>query len=115
MLYSYGKTCFQFNNLQEQLHYNAIINTFSEILPDKIDLEPYALKCSQMDPIKKACLKRFGHILQTPPPSKYPYVRINLRPDSPHELVLMASDIIRDQTYIKLGLPLKPTEVFAFS
>lgn len=73
--------------------------------------------CGQMFPKcsdKNVMFDKIWSYLTNTPPSEYPYVRINLRPDSPHELVMMASDIIRDKKYIKLGLPINPTKVFTF-
>ena len=47
-------------------------------------------------------------------PEEYPYLRVNLRPDSPHSIMVITNDLIRDKEYAKLGLPLKPVKLFTF-
>ena len=48
-------------------------------------------------------------------PEDYPYMRINLRPDSPHNLMIMANDLERDKRCLKLGIMSKPVKLFTYS
>ena len=48
-------------------------------------------------------------------PEDYPYIRINLRPDEPYELQIMANDFERDKRCLKLGTISKPIKLFTYS
>ena len=46
--------------------------------------------------------KKIWNFFTRSSPEDYPYIRINLRPDSPHSLLIMANDLIRDKKKCKI-------------
>ena len=58
--------------------------------------------------------KKIWNFFTRSSPEDYPYIRINLRPDSPHSLLIMANDLIRDKKSAKFGIFNKPIKLFTF-
>ena len=74
--------------------------------------------CLQMFPNGNEGREMFNKILHfftsESSPEDYPYIRINLRPDSPYCLMIMANDLERDKRCLKLGIMSKPVMLFTY-
>eukprot|EP00112_Aurelia_sp_Birch-Aquarium-sp1_P017554 Seg4081.7 transcript_id=Seg4081.7/GoldUCD/mRNA.D3Y31 product="hypothetical protein" protein_id=Seg4081.7/GoldUCD/D3Y31 len=71
--------------------------------------------CKQMFPGNaREMSSKINDYFDETPSTDYPYIRINLRPDSPKAIFIVANDLVRDKEHARLGLPKKPTKLFTF-
>ena len=75
--------------------------------------------CQHMFPNKgewKSVFEKITNHLNNTPPNEHTYKQINLRPDSPHFLTMLADNLIRNKDKNgRLGLPSKPGIIFIAS
>ena len=65
----------------------------------------FQMNCSEM-------AKKLNDYFHETPTSEYPYLRINVRPDSPHAIMVIANDLIRNKENARFVLPEKPPKLF---